>query len=162
MVRFSFKLSDGFIKLEEQIATRFQLKLGSFSLKYTDEEADMILIACDSSLSVSVGDFTLPDGRQTAIRLVNVYQVLSDGAEKICNSLRQDWLPSVSIRHVTLFITGQSSKLKEELTDFKRKLKRAATNADSARTSATAGHVGMSSVGWLCHVALYNSQLWLI
>ena len=70
MVRFSFKLSDGFIKLEEQIATRFQLKLGSFSLKYKDEDGDMILITCDSSLSVSVDDFRLPDGRQTAIRLV--------------------------------------------------------------------------------------------
>ncbi|PWA45807.1 PB1 domain, RWP-RK domain, Lambda repressor-like, DNA-binding domain protein [Artemisia annua] len=70
MVRFSFELSDGFIKLEEEIATRFQLKLGSFSLKYKDEDGDMILIACDSSLSDSVGDFILPDGRQTAIRLV--------------------------------------------------------------------------------------------
>ncbi|PWA62176.1 histone H1 [Artemisia annua] len=70
MVRFSFELSDGFVKLEEEIATRFQLKLGSFSLKYEDQDGDMILIACDSSLSVSADDFRLPDGRQTAIRLV--------------------------------------------------------------------------------------------
>ncbi|PWA66683.1 histone H1 [Artemisia annua] len=70
MVRFSFKLSDGFINLKEQIATRFQLELGSFSLKYIDEDGDMILVTCDSSLSVSVDDFRLPDGRQTAIRLV--------------------------------------------------------------------------------------------
>ncbi|GJT50627.1 NLP3-like protein, partial [Tanacetum coccineum] len=69
MVRFSFKLSDGFIKLEEQIATRFQLKLGSFKLKYTDTEGDIILIACDSSLSISVDDFRLSGG-QTVIRLV--------------------------------------------------------------------------------------------
>ncbi|PWA59018.1 PB1 domain, RWP-RK domain, Lambda repressor-like, DNA-binding domain protein [Artemisia annua] len=68
MVRFSFELSDGFIKLEEEIATRFQLKLGSFSLKYEDEDDDMILIACDSSLSESVDDFRLCG--QTVIRLV--------------------------------------------------------------------------------------------
>ncbi|PWA92073.1 PB1 domain, RWP-RK domain, Lambda repressor-like, DNA-binding domain protein [Artemisia annua] len=68
MVRFSFKLSDGFMKLEENIATRFQLKLGSFSLKYKDIDGDMILITCDSSLSVSVDDFRLCG--QTVIRLV--------------------------------------------------------------------------------------------
>ncbi|PWA97821.1 Protein kinase, ATP binding site-containing protein [Artemisia annua] len=70
IVRFSFKLLDGFMKLEEQIATRFQLKLGSFSLKYKDIEGDMILITCDSSLSVSVDDFTLPDGQTAVIKLV--------------------------------------------------------------------------------------------
>lgn len=70
IVRFPFKLSDGFIKLEEQIATRFQLKLGSFSLKYKDIDGDMILIACGSSLSVSVDDFRLPDGQTAVIRLV--------------------------------------------------------------------------------------------
>ncbi|GJV88838.1 retrovirus-related pol polyprotein from transposon TNT 1-94 [Tanacetum coccineum] len=65
----TFSKHDGFIKLEEQIATRFQLKLGSFKLKYTDTEGDIILIACDSSLSVSVDDFRLSGG-QTVIRLV--------------------------------------------------------------------------------------------
>ena len=69
IVRFPFILSDGFTKLEELIATRFQLKLGSFSLRYEVEDGDMILIACDSSLDVSVDDFRQPDGH-TVIRLV--------------------------------------------------------------------------------------------
>ncbi|GKB66532.1 NLP3-like protein, partial [Tanacetum coccineum] len=37
-VSFSFILSDGFAKLEELISSKFQLKLGSFSLKYKDKD----------------------------------------------------------------------------------------------------------------------------
>lgn len=50
IVKFSYCLSDGLGKLEELVATRFQLGNGSFCLKYLDDEGDMILVACDSDL----------------------------------------------------------------------------------------------------------------
>ncbi|GJZ00242.1 NLP3-like protein [Tanacetum coccineum] len=68
-VSFSFILSDGFAKLEELISSKFQLKLGSFSLKYEDNDGDMILIACDCDLMESVNDFKLPND-QTVVRLL--------------------------------------------------------------------------------------------
>lgn len=68
-VKFPFSLSDGLIKLEELVATRFQLSPGSFRLKYADADGDMILIACDTDLMGSVGDSRQPD-HQTLIRLL--------------------------------------------------------------------------------------------
>ncbi|KAI3694326.1 hypothetical protein L1987_77290 [Smallanthus sonchifolius] len=67
-VKFSFRLLDGLAKLEKLVATRFQLGLGSFSLKYEDEDGDMILIACDNDLTASLVAFTRPDV-QPVIRL---------------------------------------------------------------------------------------------
>nr|GEX28225.1 hypothetical protein [Tanacetum cinerariifolium] len=56
MVKFPFTLLDGLEKLKEMVATRFRLRLGSFKLKYVDEDDDMILIACDTDLMLLVGD----------------------------------------------------------------------------------------------------------
>ncbi|GKC42790.1 PB1 domain, RWP-RK domain, lambda repressor-like, DNA-binding domain protein, partial [Tanacetum coccineum] len=67
-VRFLFTISDGLVKLKELIATRFQLSLGSFRLKYEDTDGDMILVACDSDLMGSVGETRQP-GNQSVIRL---------------------------------------------------------------------------------------------
>lgn len=60
MVRFTFTLLDGLERLKEMVATRFQLRLGSFKLKYVDEDDDMILIACDTDLMLLMGDPRLP------------------------------------------------------------------------------------------------------
>ncbi|KAI7754825.1 hypothetical protein M8C21_018918, partial [Ambrosia artemisiifolia] len=49
-IKFTYRLLDGLIKLEELLATRFHLRVGSFRLKYKDEDGDMILIACDNDL----------------------------------------------------------------------------------------------------------------
>ncbi|GJW77681.1 NIN-like protein [Tanacetum coccineum] len=46
--------------LKEMVATRFQLKPGSFKLKYVDKDGDEILIACDTDLMGSVGDSKQP------------------------------------------------------------------------------------------------------
>nr|GFC89609.1 NIN-like protein [Tanacetum cinerariifolium] len=60
MVKFPFTLLDGLEKLKEMVATRFQLKPGSFKLKYVDKDGDEILIACDTDLMGSVGDSKQP------------------------------------------------------------------------------------------------------
>ena len=58
---FLFRLSDGLKKLEEVVATRFQLRLRSFTLKYKDEEDDIIWIACDTDLMQLAGNFRQSD-----------------------------------------------------------------------------------------------------
>ncbi|XP_076910988.1 protein NLP6-like [Bidens hawaiensis] len=67
-VKFSFRPSDGLEKLEKVVAARFQVGHGSFSLKYEDEDGDVILIACDNDLTASLDAFRQPDA-QTVIRL---------------------------------------------------------------------------------------------
>ncbi|PWA77715.1 NIN-like protein [Artemisia annua] len=59
-VEFPFIPLDGLVKLEELIATKFQLSLGSFKIKYEDRDGEMILIACDRALIESVGDSKEP------------------------------------------------------------------------------------------------------
>ncbi|KAJ0911122.1 putative transcription factor Nin-like family [Helianthus annuus] len=78
-VKFSFRLSDGLAKLEKLVATRFQLSEGSFSLKYEDEDGDIILIACDNDLTASLGAFRQPDA-QTVVRL-SVWPVASQNPD---------------------------------------------------------------------------------
>nr|GEV53296.1 NIN-like protein [Tanacetum cinerariifolium] len=69
IAKFSFRISEGLVKLEELVATRFQLDFGSFKLKYVDADGDLIWIACDSALTESVDDFRQTD-HQTVIRLL--------------------------------------------------------------------------------------------
>ncbi|GJX72915.1 NIN-like protein [Tanacetum coccineum] len=69
IAKFSFRISEGLVKLEELVATRFQLAFGSFKLKYVDADGDLIWIACDSALTESVDDFRQTD-HQTVIRLL--------------------------------------------------------------------------------------------
>ncbi|KAF5753804.1 putative transcription factor Nin-like family [Helianthus annuus] len=49
-IKFTYRLLDGLVKLEEEVATRFHLTIGSFRLRYKDEDGDMITIACDNDL----------------------------------------------------------------------------------------------------------------
>ncbi|GJU50633.1 NIN-like protein [Tanacetum coccineum] len=59
---------DGLEKLEEVVAARSRLRLGSFKLKYEDKEGDIIWVACDSDLMELGGDFRQSDS--TVIKLL--------------------------------------------------------------------------------------------
>ncbi|KAD2002366.1 hypothetical protein R6Q59_004224 [Mikania micrantha] len=64
MVKFTYRLSDGLTKLRKLIATRFQLEIGSFILKYLDEDDDKILIACENDLIMgALGVFRHPESK---------------------------------------------------------------------------------------------------
>ncbi|XP_076935026.1 protein NLP6-like [Bidens hawaiensis] len=67
-IKFTFNLLDGMVKLEELVAARFQLKIGSFRLKYVDEDGDNILIVCDNDLKVIIGGLMQPESK-TVIKL---------------------------------------------------------------------------------------------
>ena len=71
-IKFQFGLLDGLVKLNELVATRFHLKLGTFSLKYMDEDGDMILIANDSDLRVLLSAFYSPNCKAVIKLLVQL------------------------------------------------------------------------------------------
>ncbi|XP_020970718.1 protein NLP2 isoform X4 [Arachis ipaensis] len=50
MIRFKFDPAAGCLQLYEQVATRFKLQIGSFQLKYLDDEEKWVMMVNDSDL----------------------------------------------------------------------------------------------------------------
>nr|XP_025642189.1 protein NLP8-like [Arachis hypogaea] len=50
MIRFKFDPAAGCLQLYEQVATRFKLQIGSFQLKYLDDEEEWVWMVNDSDL----------------------------------------------------------------------------------------------------------------
>lgn len=48
MVRFKLPTSSGFSELCEEVAKRFKLVVGTFQLKYRDDDNEWVLLACDA------------------------------------------------------------------------------------------------------------------
>ncbi|GJS55543.1 PB1 domain, RWP-RK domain protein [Tanacetum coccineum] len=51
----------GLLELKQQVARRFLLQNTRLHLKYTDEDGDVILVACDADLSILI----MPDSATT-------------------------------------------------------------------------------------------------
>ncbi|KAH9606022.1 hypothetical protein KSS87_021039 [Heliosperma pusillum] len=49
-IRFKFDKSFGCLRLYEEVATRFRIPLGSFQLKYLDDEEEWVMLVSDSDL----------------------------------------------------------------------------------------------------------------
>ncbi|KAI7733042.1 hypothetical protein M8C21_029835, partial [Ambrosia artemisiifolia] len=50
MIKFPFPVSSGLVELEKEVAERVDVKGQRFSLKYEDEDKDLVLISCDDDL----------------------------------------------------------------------------------------------------------------
>jgi hypothetical protein len=50
MIRFRISLSSGIAKLKEEVAKRLRLEVGTFDIKYLDDDHEWILIARDADL----------------------------------------------------------------------------------------------------------------
>lgn len=54
IIRFRLSLDSGIDKLMEEIAKRLKLELGTFEIKYLDDDHEWVLIACDADLQECV------------------------------------------------------------------------------------------------------------
>lgn len=54
IIRFRLPLSSGIVKLEEEVSKRVKLEVGTFDLKYLDDDQEWVLIACDADLQECV------------------------------------------------------------------------------------------------------------
>lgn len=70
MIKFSFSLFEKKKDLEEKVAKRLNLPLGSFKIKYLDEDNDWILATCDEDLHSSIKALKSL-GKTTILMLVN-------------------------------------------------------------------------------------------
>ncbi|KAJ0566070.1 putative transcription factor Nin-like family [Helianthus annuus] len=50
MIKFPFCVSSGLVELEKEVAERVDAKGQRLSIKYEDEEKDLVLITCDTDL----------------------------------------------------------------------------------------------------------------
>lgn len=50
IIRFRISLSCGILELKEEVAKRLKLELGTFDIKYLDDDQEWVLIACDADL----------------------------------------------------------------------------------------------------------------
>ncbi|CAN4127183.1 unnamed protein product [Withania somnifera] len=54
IIRFRLSLNSGLFKLKEEVAKRLKLEVGTFDIKYLDDDHEWVLIACDADLQESV------------------------------------------------------------------------------------------------------------
>ncbi|QHN78402.1 hypothetical protein S83_067017 [Arachis hypogaea] len=50
IIRFRVSLNCGIVELKEQVAKRLKLEIGTFDIKYLDDDHEWVLIACDADL----------------------------------------------------------------------------------------------------------------
>ncbi|XP_047341414.1 protein NLP6-like [Impatiens glandulifera] len=50
IIRFRFQSGSGIVKLREEIGKRLKLEVGTFDVKYFDDDQEWVLIACDTDL----------------------------------------------------------------------------------------------------------------
>ncbi|KAH7550091.1 hypothetical protein JRO89_XS13G0133800 [Xanthoceras sorbifolium] len=50
IIRFRISLSSGILELKEEVAKRLKLEVGTFDIKYLDDDKEWVLIACDADL----------------------------------------------------------------------------------------------------------------
>ncbi|KAK0586458.1 hypothetical protein LWI29_007283 [Acer saccharum] len=50
IIRFRISLSTGILELKEEVAKRLKLEVGTFDIKYLDDDQEWVLIACDADL----------------------------------------------------------------------------------------------------------------
>lgn len=50
IIRFRISLSSGILELKEEVTKRLKLEVGTFDIKYLDDDHEWVLIACDADL----------------------------------------------------------------------------------------------------------------
>ncbi|KAL4296706.1 hypothetical protein GQ457_12G000600 [Hibiscus cannabinus] len=68
IIRFRISLNSGIMELKEEVAKRLKLEVGTFDIKYFDDDNECVLIACDSDLQEC-----LDVSRSSGSNLVRLY-----------------------------------------------------------------------------------------
>lgn len=81
-VRFKLGLSSSYMDVQEEVGKRFKLKLGSFDLKYLDDEEEWVMLTCDADL-MECTDMVRSSGRnhiRLMVRESSAHQGSSSGS----------------------------------------------------------------------------------
>ena len=69
MIKFYHSVSSGKMALEEEIAKRLHLSIGSFDIKYLDEDRDWISMTCDADLNMCTNTMR-PLGKMSTVKML--------------------------------------------------------------------------------------------
>ncbi|XP_059442832.1 protein NLP6-like [Corylus avellana] len=69
IIRFRLVLSSGILELKEEVAKRLKLEMGTFDIKYLDDDNEWVLIACDADLQECI-DISRSSTASNIIRLL--------------------------------------------------------------------------------------------
>ncbi|KAJ8553137.1 hypothetical protein K7X08_020530 [Anisodus acutangulus] len=75
IIRFRLCLDSGIVKLKEEVAKRLKLELGTFDIKYLDDDLELVSISCDADLQECV-DISRSSG-SSIVRLL-VHDIMSN------------------------------------------------------------------------------------
>ncbi|KAK9144035.1 hypothetical protein Syun_013435 [Stephania yunnanensis] len=70
IIRFRLSLASGIVELKEEVAKRLKLDIGTFDIKYLDDDHEWVLLACDADLRECMNVSRLP-GRNVIRLLVH-------------------------------------------------------------------------------------------
>ncbi|KAL5552428.1 hypothetical protein UlMin_002604 [Ulmus minor] len=70
IIRFRFSVNSGIVELKEEAAKRLKLEVGTFDIKYMDDDQEWVLIACDADLQECM-DICKSSGRNLIRLLIN-------------------------------------------------------------------------------------------
>jgi hypothetical protein len=86
IIRFRLSLSSGILELKEEVAKRLKFEMGTFDIKYLDDDNEWVLIACDADLQECI-DISRSSTASKIIRLL-VQDVMADLGSS-CESSRE-------------------------------------------------------------------------
>ncbi|GFP94946.1 protein nlp7 [Phtheirospermum japonicum] len=69
IIRFRLPMDSGIFKLKEEVAKRLKLEMGTFDIKYLDDDHEWVLLACDADFQECV-DLSMSSGSNIIIRLL--------------------------------------------------------------------------------------------
>lgn len=75
IIRFRLCLNSGVVKLKEEVAKRLKLELGTFDIKYLDDDHELVSISCDADLQECV-DISRSSG-SSIVRLL-IHDIISN------------------------------------------------------------------------------------
>ncbi|KAL7111147.1 hypothetical protein ACP275_05G069600 [Erythranthe tilingii] len=76
IIRFRLPTDSGIVKLNDEVAKRLKLEMGTFDIKYLDDDHEWVLIACDADLQECM-DVSRSSGASNIIRLL-VHDIMAN------------------------------------------------------------------------------------
>ncbi|CAL5402927.1 unnamed protein product [Camellia sinensis] len=67
VIRFRFPSTSGIIELKNEVTKRLPLKVGTFNIKYEDDNQESILMACDADLQECMDIWTSPGNNEVRL-----------------------------------------------------------------------------------------------
>ncbi|KAJ8764819.1 hypothetical protein K2173_010284 [Erythroxylum novogranatense] len=81
IIRFRISLNAGIVELKEEVAKRLKLEVGTFDIKYLDDDHEWVLIACDADLQECVDISRLSGSNIIRLSVQDVNVVLGSSCE---------------------------------------------------------------------------------